>query len=246
MSWRGRCLSCGLRGNRDAHCTRTGEITLYDPALVLAVEGCDFLEGDLDRLDSLAARGVRSIQLTHCLVNDMGDIQTAPPVHGGLTEFGSAAVWRMDELGVIVDVAHCSEATVKGVVAVSRKPILCSHANLRESGHPDGDHPRYISSENARMVAGTGGVVGAWIAVLWQEGLAGLTRHALRLVDAVGINHVGTGTDLPSGAAKAAMPDFSRHAAIPTALRARGLTEEEIWKACAGNWLRVFHEVRAG
>ena len=52
---------------------------------MLAVEGCDFLEGDLDRLDTLEARGVRSIQLTHYLVNETGDIQTAPPVHGGLT-----------------------------------------------------------------------------------------------------------------------------------------------------------------
>jgi membrane dipeptidase len=67
----------------------------------------------------------------------------------------------------------------------------------------------------------------------------------LRLVDAVGVDHVGIGTDLPSGAAKAAMPDFSRHREILAALRDRGLTEEEIWKVSAGNWLRVFREVRA-
>lgn len=222
-----------------------GDVIAGDPALVLAVEGCDFLEGDLDRLDALAGRGVRSIQLAHYLVNETGDIQTALPVHGGLTEFGSAAVRRMNELGVIVDVAHCSEATVRGVVAMSRKPVLCSHANLKEPGHPDGGHPRYISPEYARMVAGTGGVIGAWIAVLWQEGLPGMVRHVLRLVDAVGVDHVGIGTDLPSGAAKAAMPDFSRHREILAALRDRGLTEEEIWKVSAGNWLRVFREVRA-
>ena len=83
---------------------------------MLAVEGCDFLEGDLDRLDALEARGVRSIQLTHYLVNETGDIQTEPPVHGGLTRFGAAAVRRMNDLGIMVDVAHCSEDTVKGVV----------------------------------------------------------------------------------------------------------------------------------
>jgi len=139
-----------------------------DPALVLAVEGCDFLEGDLDRLDTLAARGVRSVQLTHSLVNETGDIQTAPPVHGGLTPFGAEAVRRMNRLGIIVDVAHCSEATVAGVVKAASRPILCSHANLKEPGHPDGDHPRYLSPDYARMVVETGGVIGAWIAVLWQ------------------------------------------------------------------------------
>ncbi|MDR3537679.1 MAG: membrane dipeptidase [Acetobacteraceae bacterium] len=220
------------------------EIGMDAPALVLAVEGCDFLEGDLDRLDALEARGVRSVQLTHYLVNETGDIQTEPPVHGGLTPFGAEAVRRMNRLGIIVDVAHCSEDTVKGVVAATSQPILCSHANLKEPGHPDGDHPRYLSPEYARMVVETGGVIGAWIAVLWQEQMAGMIRHLFRLVDAVGIDHVGIGSDLPAGAAAQAMPDFSRHPEIATALRDRGMTHEEIAKVCSGNWLRVFRTVR--
>lgn len=221
------------------------EIRSGDPALVLAVEGCDFLEGNLDRLDALEARGVRSIQLTHYLVNETGDIQTAPPVHGGLTRFGAEAVRRMNRIGIIVDVAHCSEATVAGVIDATLKPILCTHANLKEPGHPDGDHPRYISSDYARMVVDTGGVIGAWIAVLWQEKLPGMIRHLFRLIDAVGIDHVGIGTDLPAGAARTEMPDFSRHAEIAEALRSRGMTEDEVAKICAGNWLRVFRAARA-
>ena len=221
------------------------EIRSGDPALVLAVEGCDFLEGNLDRLDALEARGVRSIQLTHYLVNETGDIQTAPPVHGGLTRFGAEAVRRMNRIGIIVDVAHCSEATVAGVIDATLKPILCTHANLKEPGHPDGDHPRYISPDYARMVVDTGGVIGAWIAVLWQEKLPGMIRHLFRLIDAVGIDHVGIGTDLPAGAARTEMPDFSRHAEIAEALRSRGMTEDEVAKICAGNWLRVFRAARA-
>ena len=221
------------------------EIRAGDPALVLAVEGCDFLEGDLERLDAMAARGVRSIQLTHYLVNETGDIQTAPAVHGGLTRLGAEAVRRMNNLGVIVDVAHCSEATVRGVAAATSKPLLCSHANLREPGHPDGDHPRYLSPDYARMVVETGGVIGAWIAVLWAEKLPGLIRHLFRLIDAVGIDHVGIGTDLPAGVARTELPDFSRHREIAAALRERGMTEAEVTKVCAGNWLRVFGATRA-
>src|SRR5579863_573826 len=247
----GECLACvdqylgtfegtGLRIAREPQ-----DIRSSDPALVLAVKGCDFLEGDLDRLDALEARGVRSVQLTHYLVNETGDIQTAPPVHHGLTAFGAEAVRRMNRLGIIVDVAHWSEATVAGVVKTTSKPILCTHTNLQEPGHPDGDHPRYISPEYARMVQDTGGVIGAWIAVLWEEKLPGMIRHLFRLIEAVGIDHVGIGTDLPAGVAKAEMPDFSRHAEIAAALRARGMTETEVAKVCAGNWLRVFSAVRA-
>jgi membrane dipeptidase len=216
-----------------------------DPALVLAVEGCDFLEGDLDRLDRLAARGVRSIQLTHILVNETGDVQTAPPLHGGLTRFGAEVVRRMNRLGIIVDVSHCSEDTVKGVAAVATRPFLCTHANLKEPGHPDGDHPRFISPAYARMVVDSGGIIGAWLSTLVREKVPGLIRHLFRAIDAVGIDHVGIGTDLPAGVARTEMPDFSRHPEIAAALRERGLTADEVAKVCAGNWLRVFKAVRA-
>ncbi len=247
----GECLTCveDYLASFEATGTRIArepdEIRPDDPALVLAIEGCDFLEGNLDRLDAVAARGVRSIQLTHYLVNETGDIQTAPPVHYGLTRFGVEAVRRMNRLGVMIDVAHCSEDTVKGVAAATDRPILCTHANLKEPGHPDGDHPRYLGPDYARLVVETGGVIGAWIAVLWEEKLDGMIRHLFRLIDAVGIDHVGIGSDLPAGAAREAMPDFSRHQAIAEALRRRGMTEDEVEKVCAGNWLRVFRAARA-
>lgn len=256
----GECLSCvegyldsfaatGLRIAREPEeiradaCPRA--LDPGDPALVLAIEGCDFLEGELDRLDAMAARGVRSIQLTHVLLNVIGDIQTAPPVHGGLTAFGADVVRRMNRVGVIVNVAHCSEATVRGVARVAARPFLCSHANLQEPGHPGGDHPRYIGPDYARMVAESGGVIGAWMSVPQQEGLAGMLRQLFRLIDAVGVDHVGIGTDLPVGGAMGGLPDFARHPEIAAALRDRGMTAEEVAKVCAGNWLRVFRAVRA-
>lgn len=220
------------------------EIRAADPALVLAVEGCDFLEGDLDRLDAMAARGVRSIQLTHYLVNETGDIQTAAPVHGGLTAFGADVVRRMNRLGIILDVAHCSEDTVKDVADVATRPFLCTHSNLKEPGHKNGDHPRFIGPDYARMVVESGGVVGAWIAVLSEEKLPGMIRHLFRMIDALGVDHVGIGSDLPAGVAKTEMPDFSRHPEIVAALRDRGLNQQEIDKVCSDNWLRVFRAVR--
>ena len=231
--------AAGMRISREP-----GEIRADDPSLVLAIEGCDFLEGDLDRLDLMEQRGVRSIQLTHYLVNETGDIQTEPPVHGGLTPFGADAVRRMNRLGIIVDVAHCSEDTVKGVVAAATRPILCTHANLKEPGHPDGDHPRYLSPDYARMVVETDGVIGAWIAVLWREKLPGMIRQLFRTIDAVGIDHVGIGTDLPAGTAATEMPNFARHPELIAAMRDRGMTAEEVEKVCSGNWLRVFRKVR--
>jgi membrane dipeptidase len=193
----------------------------------------------------MEARGIRSIQLTHLLANELGDIQTALPVHGGLTGFGAEAVRRMNRLGIIVDVAHCSEDTVKGVATAATRPLVCSHANLKEPGHPNGDHPRFIGPDYARMVVESGGVAGAWIAVLTEEKLPGLIRHLFRMIDALGIDHVAIGTDLPAGVARTELPGFSRHPEIAASLVDRGLTREETDKVCSVNWLRVLRTVRS-
>jgi membrane dipeptidase len=71
-------------------------------------------------------------------------------------------------------------------------------------------------------------------------------RHALRLIDAVGVDHVGIGTDLPSNVAATEMPDFTRHAEFADKLRRSGLSEADVAKVCATNWLRVFSEARTG
>ncbi|HEX3350434.1 MAG TPA: membrane dipeptidase [Acetobacteraceae bacterium] len=222
------------------------EIRAGDPAIVLAVEGCDFLDGDLDRFDAMAERGVRSIQLAHYVVNETADIQTAPAVHHGLTPFGAEAVRRMQERGIMVDVTHCTEATVRGVAKVTRRPFLCTHSNLIDPNVPNGNHPRFISRTYAEMVVDSGGVIGAWIAVLFEEGFAGLVRHLFRLIDAVGVEHVGIGTDMPLGVASDEMPDFRRHQELAQAMRDRGMTAAEVEKVCAGNWLRVFRAAREG
>ena len=249
--WPGECLEA-TNGYLDSFSNagmrlalEPDDIRADDPSLVLAIEGCDFLDGDLDRLNAMEARGVRSMQLTHFIVNETGDIQTAPPVHGGLTPFGAEVVARMNKIGVIVDVAHCAEQTVRGVVKAASKPILCSHANLLEPGVPGGEHPRFISRDYAAMVVETGGVIGAWLSTLTREKVPGLIRHMFRLIDAVGIDHVGIGTDLPAGVAAQEMPDFSRHPELEAALRDRGLSAQEVEKVCSGNWLRVFRQVRA-
>lgn len=230
----------GIRLVREA-----ADVEARTPGVVLAIEGCDFVEGDLDRFDAMEARGVRSIQLVHYVVNEMGDIQTAAAVHGGLTPVGQAAVRRMNELGIIVDVTHCTEATVRGVAAAANRPFICSHSNLITGDLLGKDYCRYISEAYARMVAQSGGVVGAWLASkLKPDPLPGLIAHMFRLIDTIGVDHVTIGTDMPAGGCAGVMEDFSRHRHLRAALVDRGMRADEVDKVCGGNWLRVFRAVR--
>ena len=161
---------------------------------LLAVEGCDFLEGRIERVQEAFARGIRSLQLVHYRVNELGDIQTEAPVHGGLTVFGRAVVQEMNRLGIVVDVAHATHAVVAGGGETTTQPIILSHSNIQDAG----GWARFISPEHARLVAKTEGVIGAMPIIFGRRGddIGGYVHYVSRLVDVVGIDHVGLGTDM--------------------------------------------------
>src|SRR5712692_1199842 len=82
------------------------------PAIVVDIEGLDFLETKLDRLEEAHLRGVRHLQLVHYTPNDIGDFQTGTVTHQGLTAFGAEVIRACHRLGFVCDVAHATEDTV--------------------------------------------------------------------------------------------------------------------------------------
>jgi membrane dipeptidase len=208
---------------------------------MLAVEGGDFLEGKLERVEEAHRRGVRSIQLVHYRVNELGDIQTEPARHGGLTAFGKDVVREMNRLGMVVDLAHATHDGVRQAVAVARKPLILSHTVL-ETGFA-----RSISTEHAKLVAGTGGVVGIFPVNSGYQGFSGYVTHIERMIAAVGADHVGVGTDMDgiSPASFLAWGDYGDWPSIGAALLARGHSRADVTKVLGGNFRRVFAEVAA-
>jgi membrane dipeptidase len=209
---------------------------------MLAVEGCDFLEGRIDRVQEASDRGIRSLQLVHYRVNELGDIQTEPPVHGGLTAFGKEAVREMNRLGIVIDVAHARFEVVRGVVETTTQPIILSHSNIADSS----GWARFISPEHARLVAGTGGVIGAMPIILGRrsEDITGYVHHISRLVDTAGIDHVGIGTDMDGiGPSSAIFTSYARWPSLAAALVDHGYRPEEASKILGGNAQRVFRRV---
>jgi membrane dipeptidase len=210
---------------------------------ILAVEGCDFLEGRIDRVQEAFDRGIRSLQLVHYRVNELGDIQTEPPVHGGLTPFGKEAVREMNRLGIVIDVAHARFEVVRGVVQTTTQPIILSHSNIVDSS----GWLRFISPEHARLVAGTGGVIGAMPIIFGRrsEDITGYVHHVSRLVDAAGIDHVGIGTDMDGIGPGAIFTSYARWPSLAAALVDHGYRPEEAAKILGGNAQRVFRRVGA-
>ena len=207
------------------------------PAAIAASEGGDFLEGRLERVQEAYDRGLRSIQLVHYRVNELGDIQTTPALHGGLTPFGRDVIREMNRLGMLIDLAHATEADVQGAVEVSTRPMMISHTNLQNHSR----WRRFVSPEHARLVTSGGGIIGSMPVAIGITGVTGYVDEIVRLVDTVGADHVAIGTDMDGILPQSViLDDYAEWPSIPAMLLARGMRPAEVAKVLGGNFRRVF------
>ncbi|MGO4329791.1 dipeptidase [Cupriavidus sp. 2TAF22] len=208
------------------------------PCAIIAAEGADFLEGRLDRVDeAFNLHQLRHLQLTHYRINELGDIQTETPVHGGLTDFGAAVVRRCNALGIVVDVAHGTYDLVKRAAAASSKPLVISHSAL--AARP-GARSRLISPDHARAIAATGGVIGVWPSSGTFHTLQAMAEGIKRMADVVGVEHVGLGTDMLGFISPPVFTGYEQLPSLGDALVAAGFTQDETGMILGGNYRRVF------
>jgi membrane dipeptidase len=208
------------------------------PSAIIAAEGGDFLDGQPDRVDETYRKwSLRHLQLTHYRVNELGDIQTEPPVHGGLTDTGAEVIRRCNKLGIVVDVAHGTFDLVKRAVSVTTKPLVLSHTSL--TSRPL-QFTRLVTAEHAKMVAGTGGVIGIWPPESIFPTLDAMAAGMARMVDAVGVDHVGLGTDMRGLIGPSAIVDYDRFPDLVEVLSKAGFSPADTAKILGGNYVRVF------
>ncbi|AJP73264.1 dipeptidase [Sphingomonas hengshuiensis] len=205
---------------------------------MLSIEGLQDMEGDLANLDRLYAAGFRMAGLAHFFDNDV-----AGSMHGlqkgGLTPLGVQTVRRMEAIGMVVDIAHSSHASVAQILAMARRPVVSSHGGVQATCKVN----RNLTDAEIRGVAKTGGVVGIgyWDAAICSTAPAAVAAAVAHVRDLVGIDHVGLGSDF-DGAVTTGF-DSAGLVAVTQALVNRGFTRGEIAKVMGGNVLRV---LRAG
>jgi membrane dipeptidase len=124
-------------------------------ASMIGVEGGGQIDADFAVLRAYHELGAGYLTLTHVKTLEWADSATDTPVHGGLTPFGIAVVHELNRLGMLVDLAHVSEGTMRDALRVSRAPVIFSHSSARALD----DHPRNVSDEVLKLVAANGGVV---------------------------------------------------------------------------------------
>jgi len=225
-------------------------------AIIPAIENGYALGTDIASLDDFAARGVRYITLTHNGHNDLADaaiprrdLNDVEVEHGGLSELGRAAVKRMNELGILVDVSHAAKSTMLQAAALSRTPVLATHSCMRALC----DHPRNLDDEQLEALRDVGGLVQVTIVSNFLRpkaravdlSVADIADHVDYAVNKIGVDHVGIGTDFDGGGGVRGFMNASHAPHLTRELAKRGYDRSALKKIWGGNFLWLLRQAEA-
>jgi membrane dipeptidase len=222
--------------------------TGQEPAVVVAAEGGDFIEGDLNRLEAARREGLVHLQLVHYRVSEIGDISTERPVHNGLTAFGRQVISACNRLGILVDVAHCSSDGIAHALEVATRPMVYSHGHVISAAPhwtQSGVRARAISARLARRIAEKGGVIGIWPLGVQYGSLDAYVSALIDTVQTVGASHVGVGTDLFGLGGSTVIPGYEQFAQLEELMTRRGLAAADVRNILGDNYVRVLRETLA-
>jgi microsomal dipeptidase-like Zn-dependent dipeptidase len=201
---------------------------------LLGIEGGHALEGKIENLDKAYEAGVRLIGPSHFFDNELGG--SAHGMSGeGLTDFGKAVVKRMNELNMVIDLAHASPKMFEDVLELSSKPVMVSHTGIRAVLNS----PRNLSDDQVRRLAAKGGIIGIafFDMAVGSDEIKGIVSCMKRVKNLVGIQHIALGSDYDGNVA---VPfDITGLPIIVESLMQEGFSDEEI-KAIMGENVKRF------
>jgi len=217
---------------------------------VMALEGLEPLGYDVRFLDLFYALGVRIAGMAHNRRSYWVDGTMNHVKPGGLTDAGRAAIRRMNELGIVVDVAHMNPICFWETLELSDAPVILSHGSARRffPRRPE-ESPLHAvrdvtrGPERLEALARKGGVFGVFF-LFRQATIDTVVAEIEYLWEVMGPDHVGLGTDFYGlDVAPVGLEEISKLPALTERLVSRGHSDEAILKLLGGNFLRVFGQV---
>lgn len=225
------------------------------PHVLLATEAANFLEGDITRLATAHAAGVRHLQLVHYIQSPIGDHQTAEPQHGGLSAFGKQVVGECKRLGLVVDLAHGTPALVDAALDASDAAMVWSHSWIRAQGGTWKDMgyiARALSEAQAKKIASRGGAVGLWTVRVNRDphypvySVRTFADEMMRMCDLIGPGHVAFGTDMEGAGPGPILSNYVDLREVADNLAQRGLSEAQLQGLFIGNYAAIVKRAMHG
>lgn len=239
----GALKTCRTVADLDA-CMDTGTI-----AAIMHMEGAEAIGPDLDALYAFHAMGLRSL----------GPVWSRPTVFGhgvpfrfpgdpdtgpGLTEPGKDLVRACNELGIMIDLSHLNEKGFDDVARISDAPLVATHSNA----HAVTPSTRNLTDRQLAMIRESRGMVGVNFATVFLRddgrktadcGWDPVMRHLDHLIEHLGEDHVGFGSDFDGAEVPDVIGDVTGVQALIEEMRRHQYGEELIAKIARGNWVAL-------
>jgi membrane dipeptidase len=238
-----------------AQCLETGVL-----AAILHFEGAEPIDPGLDALDVFYQAGLRSLGLVWSRPNAFGHgvpfrFPHSPDTGPGLTDAGRALVQACNRLGILIDLAHLNEQGFWDVAKLSDAPLVATHTAV----HALTPSTRNLTDKQLDAIKESDGMVGLNFSVhdIRPDGdknpdtpLTDWVRHMDYLIERIGPDRVGIGSDFDGTTIPAAIGDAAGLPHLLAALRAAGYDAPTLRKIAHENWLRVlrrtWHPPRQG
>lgn len=225
-------------------------------AAVLHMEGAEPIDRNLRMLDVLHEAGLRSLGPVWSRPNIFGHgvpfrFPSSPDTGPGLTDAGKALVKACNELNILIDLSHITEQGFWDVASISGAPLVATHSNA----HALCPHARNLTDRQLAAIRERQGMVGINFAtcflrpdgrMLSDTPLEEVVRHADHLIQHLGIDGVGFGSDFDGGTIPAELGSVAGLPKLALVFRAAGYDEETLRKLCFDNWLAVLERSWGG
>ncbi len=228
-------------------CLHTGVI-----ASVLHFEGAEAIDADLNTLEVLYQAGLRSLGLVWSRPNIFGHgvpfkFPGTPDTGPGLTDSGKNLVRASNRLGIMLDLSHITEQGFWDVAKLSEKPLVATHSNV----HALCPCPRNLTDKQLAAIRASEGMVGLNFAVSFlrpdghndaNTSIETMVQHIDYLVEKLGIEHVGLGSDFDGAMIPQAIKDVTGLPKLLMALYQHGYDDSALRNLTHENWLRVLRK----
>ncbi len=218
-------------------------------AAIMHMEGAEAIDEDLDMLHLFHAIGLRSLGPVWSRPTAFGHgvpfaFPSSPDTGPGLTEAGKRLVKECNALRIMLDLSHLNEAGFNDVTALSDAPLVATHSNA----HAVTPSSRNLTDRQLAMVRESGGMVGLNFSVSFlrpdgqriaQTGWDPVLRHMDHLLDRLGEDHLGFGSDYDGCTTPEVIGDVTGLPRLIGALAAHGYDRPLLEKLAHGNWLRL-------
>lgn len=234
-------------------------------SIMMGIENGYAIGLDISNVEAFRKRGVVYMTLCHNGDNDICDSAKGKHEHHGVSTFGADVIHEMNRLGMMVDLSHASEESFYDALDISSAPIVCSHSSSRALC----DHPRNLTDSQMQALAKAGGVAQVTLyhgflvkdsidynpcnvqrsfaepaSSIKEATILDAIEHLNHMVNVMGIEHVGIGTDFDGDGGIRGCASASELINFTRRLLRERYSEEQIQMIWGGNFLRVMEDVQ--